>query len=135
MCWQEANSAPDIATPTVIFRDAIASVQQSAAAPDGLSAAQQVSMLPVAKESGSPCIGALEDAKAIASRCDAICALLRKQRVPFELQPSGDGDGSGAAVIVVLGCLSISAPYTYDSCQCGNETVLGRFKQLIAPLS
>ena len=91
-------------------------------------------MLPLTIESGAPGIGEL-DAKEIASRCDAICTLLRKQRVPFQLEPSSDGAGSGTSVIVVLGCLTISAPYTEDSCQCENETVLGRFTQLIAQLS
>jgi hypothetical protein len=134
VCLQDVNSPPDVATPTVIFHDAVASVQQIPTQVSSAPAPRQVSVRPLSGE--NPRLEAAPlDARALEMRCEAICALLRKQRVPFELQrEAGEGESSGAAVIVVLGCLRIPAPYTDDLCQCENETVLGRFRQLLAEI-
>ena len=63
---------------------------------------------------------------ALARRHDALCALLRRRRLPFESR--------GGEIAVLGGVLRVAPPYTERSCTCENETVLGRFFALLEAL-
>ena len=54
--------------------------------------------------------------------------MLRKQRIPFTTEPC---DGGGE-LLVILNCLRVAPPYTEESCSSENETVLRRFRDLLA---
>mmetsp|Transcript_48456 Transcript_48456/g.112271 ORF Transcript_48456/g.112271 Transcript_48456/m.112271 type:complete len:183 (-) Transcript_48456:236-784(-) len=92
--------------------------------------------------------GALHEApnvQASLHRRQAICELLHRQRVPYQLLSStppaaSPTDSSGisdvgddaAAQLTILGCLRAWPPFVGDSCQCENELVLGRYLHLLS---
>ena len=71
------------------------------------------------------------DAAEQSRRCTALCDVLRKQRIPFTTEPCD----AGGELLVILNCLRVAPPYTEDSCSSENETVLRRFRDLLASIS
>lgn len=108
--------------PLAIFAHALASIEQHGDPPPTQPGA--VSLEPLR-------VGIAEelDAASILARREAICDMLRQHRVPFEL------NGPGSEELHVLGCLRVAPPYSARTCQCENETVLGRFLSLLQQCS
>ena len=123
MClYWRAQPEPDVVRPLAIFAHALASIEQHGEPP--LTQPGPVSLEPLR-------IGIAEevDAASIAARREAICEMLRRHHVPFELS------GPTSEELHVLGCLRIAPPYSAHTCQCENEVVLGRFLSLLQQCS
>lgn len=63
---------------------------------------------------------------AISERRSALLSLLRARRIPVS-EPN-------PRELLVLGCLRVVEPYTFDACSCENEVVLARFYPLLSEL-
>lgn len=110
--------------PVVVFSHALASFEQHGAAlPAGAS--ERATLLPVGPR-GAQTVDATEQSR----RYMALCDLLRKQRIPFTTEPCD----KGGELLVILSCLRVAPPYTEESCSTENETVLRRFRDLLARL-
>mmetsp|Transcript_7909 Transcript_7909/g.28895 ORF Transcript_7909/g.28895 Transcript_7909/m.28895 type:complete len:307 (-) Transcript_7909:193-1113(-) len=74
-----------------------------------------------------------DDAAAIA-RMSRVRATLEAARVPVSEERSAKSGGApGAHVsLVVMGCARLPFPYTADACECANEIVLSRVRELVA---
>ena len=121
LLWR-AQPEPDVVRPLAIFAHALASIEQHGDPP--ATQPEAVSLEPLR-------VGIAEelDAASIAARREAICDMLRRHRVPFELS------GPSSEELHVLSCLRVSPPYTARTCQCENEIVLGRFLSLLQQCS
>ena len=111
-------AAPSTAVrPLVVFGHALSSLEPLGAPAAGAPALE---LRRAVAEAAPP------DAAALARRHDALCALLRRRRLPFESR--------GGEIAVLGGVLRVAPPYTERSCTCENETVLGRFFALLEAL-
>ena len=111
-------AAPSTAVrPLVVFGHALSSLEPLGAPAAGALALE---LRRAVAEAAPP------DAAALARRHDALCALLRRRRLPFESR--------GGEIAVLGGVLRVAPPYTERSCTCENETVLGRFFALLEAL-
>ena len=109
----------DLVAPLAVFSHALASLEQR-----GPPAPIDATLEPVRLAATDGAAAAL-DAAGVETRCEALRALLRANRLPFEQ----DGEA-----LSVLGCLRITPPYVARTCTCENETVLGRFLPLLDQL-
>ena len=121
LLWR-AQPDPDVVRPLAIFNHAIASIEQHGDPPP--TQRPKVSLEPLR-------VGIAEelDTASIAARREAICDMLRRHRVPFELS------GPSSEELHVLSCLRVSPPYSARTCHCENEIVLGRFLSLLQQCS
>ena len=121
LLWR-AQPDPDVVRPLAIFNHAIASIEQHGDPPP--TQRPKVSLEPMR-------VGIAEelDTASIAARREAICDMLRRHRVPFELS------GPSSEELHVLSCLRVSPPYSARTCHCENEIVLGRFLSLLQQCS
>ena len=121
LLWR-AQPDPDVVRPLAIFNHAVASIEQHGDPPP--TQRPKVSLEPLR-------VGIAEelDTASIAARREAICDMLRRHRVPFELS------GPSSEELHVLSCLRVSPPYSARTCHCENEIVLGRFLSLLQQCS
>lgn len=119
MLLMRPGDGADRVAPLAVFSHALASLEQS-----GPPVPMDATVEPVRLVSTEGAAAAL-DAAGVAARRDALRALLRSNRLPFEQ----DGEA-----LSVLGCLRIAPPYVARTCMCENETVLGRFLPLLDQL-
>ena len=112
----------DVVAPLAVFAHALSSIESHGppAEAEASDSAGVASLEPLRSDLQSGL-----DAAGVAARREAVCALLRRQRVPFEPSAAGSDE------LVVLGCLRVTSPYDARSCHCENETVLGRFLALL----
>ena len=66
--------------------------------------------------------------EAAAERRRAVRSALEAARVPVEEMSVAS---SPAPDLMVMGCVRVSFPYTADTCECANEIVLSKVRQLI----
>ena len=72
--------------------------------------------------------------RAAIARMSRVRATLEAARVPVSEERSAKSGGApGAHVsLVVMGCARLPFPYTADACECANEIVLSRVRELVA---
>jgi hypothetical protein len=66
--------------------------------------------------------------EAVAERRRRVKSALEAARVPVE---EVSESSSPAPALVVMGCVRLPFPYTADACECPNEIVLSKVRQLI----
>ena len=66
--------------------------------------------------------------EAVAERRRRVRSALEHARVPVEEVSESD---SPAPALVVMGCVRVPPPYTADACECANEIVLSKVRQLV----
>ena len=66
--------------------------------------------------------------EAVAERRRRVRSALEHARVPVEEVSESD---SPAPTLVVMGCVRVPPPYTADTCECANEIVLSKVRQLV----
>ena len=117
MPWQTDS---DVFKPLAIFAHAVVSIEQHGT--------PTIRPSEVALEPLRLAIVEEMDDASVAARREAICEMLLRHRVPFELT------GPRSEELHVLGCLRVRPPYSSRTCLCENETVLGRFLSLLEGL-
>ena len=126
----EGSHHPATVVPQILFAQSIAQIHQNkipGAPPVSPLHAGVASLKRVEPDGGASSSDPAEapfESATVELRRQALTALLRSQRAPFDELPGGE--------LLILGCLRVAPPYTSRSCACENEIVLDRYLEMIA---